>query len=172
MPIVDLWGLISWDGVDRPTWKCDFHFSSTTVCLCMFTIPILKSLYMSELLINASIKSPLWLSPFFWKSEWEILFLSHGIAPSIELWWFSSLNPTLMPLVWNLGYLSLGASPSEGVFWSSRILVQSTKSWRHESHVERTSTIKLMHCIIGESLHHTICIMIAPSHNHHFTRAF
>jgi hypothetical protein len=73
IPIIYPRGLILWDAVDPPTWKHDFCFSSTTVCLCMFTIPVLKSLYTSELLINASIKPPLWLSPFFQKSEWEIL---------------------------------------------------------------------------------------------------
>jgi hypothetical protein len=124
LPIIYLWGLISWDGVDLPTWKRDFRFSSTTVRLCMFTIPVLKSLY-------ASVKSPLWLTPFFRKSEWEILVLPHGSAPSMEWWWFSSLNPTLISLIWNLGYVSLGTTSSKGVFWSSRIHAQSTKSWRH-----------------------------------------
>jgi hypothetical protein len=139
----------SWDGVDPPTWKHDFRFSLTTVRLCMFMIPVLGLLYTSDLLINVSIKSHLCLSPFFRESEWEILVLPRGIAPSMELWWFSPLNPTLTSLVLNLGYVSLGASPSEGVFQSSRILAQPTKSWWHESHIERTSTIKLMHCIIA-----------------------
>jgi hypothetical protein len=167
MPIIYPWRLISWDGVDPHTWKRDFCFSSTTVRLCMFTIPVLKSLYRSVLLINASIKLPLWLSPFFRKPEWEILVLPHGIAPSMKLWWFSSLNPTLTSLVWNLGFVSLGVSPSEGVFQSSCILAQPTKSWWHESHVERTNTIKLMHCIIvvhctipyASWLHHHISII-------------
>jgi hypothetical protein len=69
MPIIYPSVLISCDGVDPPTWKRDFHFSSTNVHLCMFTIPVLKSLYTSDLLINVSIKSPLWLSPFFQKPE-------------------------------------------------------------------------------------------------------
>jgi hypothetical protein len=81
MPIIYPWGLISWDGVDPPTWKHDFRFSSTTVHLCTFTIPVLKSLYMSDFLINASMKSPLWLSPFFRNPEWEILSLPCGICP-------------------------------------------------------------------------------------------
>jgi hypothetical protein len=134
--------------------------------LCIFSMHILKSPYTSELLINASIKSPLWMSHFLQKSKCEILVLSHRIAPSMELWWFSSLNPTLTPLVWNLGYVFLGVSPSEGYFQSSHILSQPTKSWWHASHIGRTSTIKPMCCIIAVHyttpyaswLHHRISI--------------
>jgi hypothetical protein len=50
------------------------------------------------------------------------------------------------------------------IFWSSHILSQPTKSWRHESHVERAGAVKLMHCIIAvhctipytSRLHHCI----------------
>jgi hypothetical protein len=77
---------------------------------------------------QCSIKSPLWLSPFLRKFEWEILVLPRGIAPSMGLCWVPSLNPTLTPLMRNLGYLSLWMSPSDVVLQYRTFLLNSLKS--------------------------------------------
>jgi hypothetical protein len=148
MPIIYPWGLIH-EMVSIRLHGSTISVSLQQPCVCACLWSLSSDCFIRVISWSMSLSSHIYVWVLSFGNLNEILVLPRGIAPSMELWWFLPLNPTLTSLVLNLGYVSLGASPSEGVFQSSRILAQPTKSWWHESHIERTSTIKLMHCIIA-----------------------
>jgi hypothetical protein len=157
-------------------WSIHLSKSVTSVplqqpCVCVyfiFPIPILKSLYTIESLTNVLITVTFMAESFLRKSECEFLALPCGIVLIVV--------PKILP--WCLLYKTL-AFCHLGRFLPrllpvSHILAQLTKSWQHESCVERSSAIKVVHYIITCASHHTICtmcIITAPSHKHELTRA-
>jgi hypothetical protein len=128
MPIIHPWGLIPWGGVDLLTRKRNFPFLFNNRVFVHVYDPYPQIDLYEWALDQCPIKSPLWLSPFLQKFEWEILALPRRIAPLMGLRWVPSLNPTFMPLIRNLDYLSLSMSPSDVVLRYRPFLLNSLKS--------------------------------------------
>jgi hypothetical protein len=152
-----LWLLLSQDGVNPPHERVMSVFLQQ-LCAYVYSHYLLLNLLVWLRALDQVLE---WCCPFWWSffpSELgvRIVSLPSNVASSLEVLGLSSLNPTIIPLDRNRGGLS---------FLVSRILAQLTKIWWHESCVEWTSAIKVVHYIITCTLHHTICtmcIMTAP----------